>query len=374
MAFPTTARYFIRFRHSDTGLSPTFTYFKRADTLANLTPPVISELQGGTYYFDYTFTLSTDPDVVFEVDGGASIPTEEVRYISDALSAKDHYLDEPISQVVDDVWNDSTDRGAGSKGDFVEQIGVPTDASNVASLFGKMLLHKESIRGDTAGTGDGKAVDEVAPDIKGPDDVDLTEIAGTGFVPNTDSLVNINVAAGTYTGPSASQNADAVWNEALGDHLLPGSTGEALDTAQNITVDNAAIATEVWDKNLSSYSTPNQAGTFLKDTATVSANIGLIKAKTDNLPVNTSATLQGMVDQLTRTLGLLHENSVLDSTVFDGDNNLLAGRLRIYDTKANAESAASTSPAGGTTGLLATYNINADYTGGNLVKYTVVKV
>jgi hypothetical protein len=90
--FPIVARYKLRFRQSDTGLTPTFLRFRRMDTLADLLPhPNIQELGGGDYYFDYTWVALTDPDVEFSVDGGASIPTEEVRYISDALSVRDYY-------------------------------------------------------------------------------------------------------------------------------------------------------------------------------------------------------------------------------------------------------------------------------------------
>lgn len=90
MAFPTTARYKIRFRNSDTGLSPVFVRFQRLDTLAPIIPvPTIFELGNGDYYFEYTWTAATDPDVEFYIDGGASIPTEEVRFISDIISVRD---------------------------------------------------------------------------------------------------------------------------------------------------------------------------------------------------------------------------------------------------------------------------------------------
>lgn len=92
MAFPVTARYTIRFRHSDTGLTPSFLYFVRATDFVAVAAPAISELGGGTYYFDWTWTAETDPDLVFEIDGGPAIPTEEVRYIGDMISARDYVL------------------------------------------------------------------------------------------------------------------------------------------------------------------------------------------------------------------------------------------------------------------------------------------
>jgi len=78
---------------------------------------------------------------------------------------------------------------------------------------------------------------------------------------------------------------------------------------------------------------------------------------------------------LKRALGLLHENSLIDMVVPDpsGSGQAISARLRIYDTKANAEAAKATSPAGGTTGLLETYTITATYNGIILETYTFVR-
>lgn len=103
MAFPITKRYFFRYLHSNTGLTPTFLYFKRADTLAAVAAPTVTEVGGGTYYFDWTWTALTDPDIVYEVDGGVSIPTESVRYVSGKISVQDVLLDQSISSVGDGV-------------------------------------------------------------------------------------------------------------------------------------------------------------------------------------------------------------------------------------------------------------------------------
>lgn len=257
--FPATKRYWISFRHSDVGLTPSFTFYKRADTLANLAMPSIVELSNGSYYFDVTFSSATDPDIIFEIDGGSSIVTEEIRYKTDLISPKDLFIDQTISGLSTTLWQDTTAYGAGSKGARVDAIGVSGDNSAVNSLFGKLLLARELIRGDTAGTTDGNDVSQVFDRIGAP----------TG----------------------ASLSAD-----------VAGQT----------------------------------------------------------------ATLNAVSTMLTRALGMMHENSVLDQTVFDGDNNLTAARFRIYSSKANAEAA-------GLTGLIATYTITASYTGGNLTNYTVVK-
>lgn len=148
------ARYFLRFRHSDTGLTPTFTFFKKASDLSDVGPqPPFGEVASGTYYFDYSPT----EDIIFEVDGGDSIPTEEVRYISDTLSPKDVYLDQPTSQVKDDVWNDAVDRGSGTKGGLVEDmavavaaINVETDPSSIANAVWNELLASHNTAGSAA--------------------------------------------------------------------------------------------------------------------------------------------------------------------------------------------------------------------------------
>jgi hypothetical protein len=74
---------------------------------------------------------------------------------------------------------------------------------------------------------------------------------------------------------------------------------------------------------------------------------------------------------LFRSLGLLHENSVLDITSFDGNNNLTSGRLRIYSTAADAAAAQAASPGTYDTNKIGQYSIAATYTGVNLATYLV---
>jgi hypothetical protein len=329
MGFPVTKRYFLRFRHTDTGLTPVFTYFNNASSFAPITSPTINEVNGvglgnGSYYFDYLYSTKTDPDVVFEVDGGASIPTEEIRYISDTISPKDAYVDEPISQVVSDVWSDSAVYSAGQKGFYVPEIGTYGDASSIHSLFGQLVFDKESIRGDSAGMNDGNSVKDVfsrlgAPvgasisaDIQGVitqiqgGGPNLNQIAGVGFVSASDSLVAIASASGGIT---PTQVANAVWDALLTSHTVAGSFGITLG--------------------------------------------------------------QTILGYTQRAVGLLHENSVLDLTSFDSNNNLTSGRLRIYSTASDAVAAQAASPGPYLTNMIAQYAITATYTGSNLTTYLV---
>ena len=192
VSFPTTKRYFVSFRNGDVGLTPTypiFTYYKDANTLANILPqPTFTELSNGTYYFTVPFTLASDPDIIFQIDGGPSIPTEEIRYQTSMASPKDLFIDEPISVVKDDVWNDTVNRAVGTKGDFVEHIGVDGDAVDAATVFGKLYKARDIILGGTGFGGTGVDIKTAKESIKGVDDRDLSQVAGTGFATGTDSL------------------------------------------------------------------------------------------------------------------------------------------------------------------------------------------
>jgi hypothetical protein len=132
MAFPYTPRYFVRFRHSDTGLSPTFTYYKRADTLVSITAPSIYQVGGGTYYFEHQFLTQDDPDIVFEIDGGPSIPTEEVRYISDTISPRDNFLDQPVSVAL--AAFDLTSIRDGMEAVLADMTGLKDDIARILGL------------------------------------------------------------------------------------------------------------------------------------------------------------------------------------------------------------------------------------------------
>lgn len=119
------ARYFIRYPFTASGLSPTFTYFNNATTFAPVTPPSILEVNGvglgaGSYYFDYVPTF----EIVWLADGTAAITDDHDRYVPGRIGPVDAYLDEPISQVADDVWEEliTAHQTAGSTGKFLNDI------------------------------------------------------------------------------------------------------------------------------------------------------------------------------------------------------------------------------------------------------------
>ncbi len=401
MPFPVTARYFLDFRNSDTGLTPTFTFFQQTPGFGATSPSSpaggIVEKSNGRYYFDWIWLTKADSDIVFQVDGGASIPTEEVRYIKGTISPRDRFLDEPVSQVVSDVWTDSTAYTTGQKGKRVDDIGAAADTSATASLFGKTLLYKESVRGDSAGSSDGNSVKQVYDRVGAPVGASIsadiaavqatantvntkigtpvgtvsTDIAGVQTTANTVNskigtpvgTVSTDIAAvkavvdtiNLETDPAAV--ADAVWDALTTGNITVGTMGGLLNTAATAAAaapSAATIADVVWDEALSGHAIAGSAGKKLTD-----------GALTADVTASTAAILAAINPKLDRALGLMHENSYLDQTIFDGSNNMTSGRFRIYDSKANALAA-------GVTGLVATYTITASYVGENVQTYSVV--
>lgn len=75
-----------------------------------------------------------------------------------------------------------------------------------------------------------------------------------------------------------------------------------------------------------------------------------------------------------RILGLLHENAVVDQQSYDGDGNLTQARIRSYNSATNAANASAVSPASYNTGLLFTWQVDATYSSGSLVKYVITRV
>jgi len=72
-----------------------------------------------------------------------------------------------------------------------------------------------------------------------------------------------------------------------------------------------------------------------------------------------------ITSNLIRALGLMQENYYLDNSVFDSENNMTECRIRIYD---------NSSHVGTDIGVLATYNMTAEYNGIQLTSYKMQKV
>jgi hypothetical protein len=87
----------------------------------------------------------------------------------------------------------------------------------------------------------------------------------------------------------------------------------------------------------------------------------------------TSETLDDLSALILRVLGLVHENIFIDNTVHDANGQLVAARVRLFDSKANCE--AATDGGSETTGLTATYEMSTVYEGvGKMGTYRMKKV
>lgn len=100
-----------------------------------------------------------------------------------------------------------------------------------------------------------------------------------------------------------------------------------------------------------------------------------LEAISDSLNANGAATsvlLAQMQADLSRVLGLLHRNGIVDLQTYDGQGQLTSARLRVFDSPANVP----TNPGGSeTVGLRQKYEISAAYGGLNVVtKFTLKQV
>jgi len=73
----------------------------------------------------------------------------------------------------------------------------------------------------------------------------------------------------------------------------------------------------------------------------------------------TQSGIDDLASTLIRILGLVHENAFIDNTTHDAFGQLVAARVRVFDSRTNVE--AATDGGSETTGLVATYQIETTY-------------
>jgi len=84
-------------------------------------------------------------------------------------------------------------------------------------------------------------------------------------------------------------------------------------------------------------------------------------------------TVDDLSALILRILGLVHENIFIDNTIHDVNGQLVAARVRIFDSQANCE--AATDGGSETAGLTATYEMSTVYEGvGKMGTYRMKKV
>ena len=86
----------------------------------------------------------------------------------------------------------------------------------------------------------------------------------------------------------------------------------------------------------------------------------------------TQSGVDDLAAMIVRLLGLNKENTYIDNTTYDANSMLLTARLRVFDSKANAQ--AATEGGTGEVGTLAEYTIDASHFGANQMRtYRMVK-
>lgn len=80
----------------------------------------------------------------------------------------------------------------------------------------------------------------------------------------------------------------------------------------------------------------------------------------------TQSDIDDLAAEIVRLLGLNLENTFIDNTTYDADSMMLTGRLRVFDSRANA--LAATEGGVGETGTIAEYNVESTHFGPNRVR------
>jgi hypothetical protein len=133
------------------------------------------------------------------------------------------------------------------------------------------------------------------------------------------------------------------------------SAGSVVATL-NLTHVAEGMYTSSWTPALEGWFTA--VGNFYSDSGHTTLDTNYLGAQED-------IYVSSIKDKITRLLGLVQENTVMDNQVYDISGNLTSSRVRTYDTKAHAQAA-------GVTGLVATYTMTASYSGSQLTNYSVV--
>ena len=116
--------------------------------------------------------------------------------------------------------------------------------------------------------------------------------------------------------------------------------------------------------------TPTAVGAFsaqffvYSDSAHTIENIVYVRA-VEQIFVSES-DVDDLAAGIVRLLGLHRENVFIDNTVFDVFNQLIGCRIRLFDSKDNAE--AATDGGSEATGLIATYTMEAEHEGAGKMK------
>ena len=333
------SRHVLRFRHSDTGLTPSFTYFKKVSDLSNVCRSLrlsrlATEPTTSITHLHTTSLLKSTVAQAFQLKKYGTLSTQSVREIHGLMSPslKSTQMSGPTARL--------TQR---PKGVRVDQLGdLPMQVRLRLSLESRFSTKKLSVEMGQgfrtahlfenvydrlgAPTGASVVVDiaAVATSVKGSAGLDISQIAGTGWAA---PLIPSRRFLSHWGAPTLPSIAAAVWDVDLTTHTTAGTSGAKLGAAASQTDINVAQSSIKGASNIDATQLYTRLG------APAGFSCRRHRSNQDRYR-GAAANVTALGTQLTRALGLMHENSVLDQTIYDSSNNLISGRLRIYNSKA----------------------------------------
>jgi hypothetical protein len=186
------------------------------------------------------------------------------------LAAIDNFVDTEVGDILNSVVVASGTADSGSTTTMVDAARTEADTdywTDAAILF-------------TSGTISGQS--RLITDFNAATDTITFSPAVTQAVSTNTYEILPNVAAAGASAPSAAENADAVWDELVADHVGAGSTGERLERLDIIAsggsggLTNArAVLLDNLDAAVTSRLAPTTAGRTLDVTATGEAGVDL---------------------------------------------------------------------------------------------------
>lgn len=117
-------RYVVDFGTANAGATPTFTTFDRLDTLAPMTPPAITSMGDGQFYFDVDWSLITATSIAFKV-------TAAGIELSDVISSPDVELPGATTASA----GTSSLAGYSTVGTLINRAAVQVGLASVADPF-----------------------------------------------------------------------------------------------------------------------------------------------------------------------------------------------------------------------------------------------
>lgn len=256
-------------------------------------------------------------DAVTEIQAGLSTLTEaNVRSAVGLASANlDTQLDAlPTAAEVADAVLDEDMTAHQTQGSLGQAIGDPgVDTDTIFGLVNTNLNATISSRASQTSVDDLPTNAELAAALAAADDAILAAIAALNNLSQADVRTAVGLASANLDTqldalPTAAENADAVWDETLADHLGAGSTGAALNAA--------GAAGDPWSTALPGAYGAGTAGKIVGDNLNATISSRATQTSVDDLPTNAelATALAAADDAILAAIAALNDLSSADVT------------------------------------------------------------